>query len=133
MSAVRNYDAAKPVLLAFLLLVVMPPCVLAKTFEAEISISSGQAGSDSAQALTVSSPDGPWKEAFERICAQTEVATSLSKEQLEKLVSDADVLIGELRDVEDPWAKVYIFRLEKCRDFFEFTLQWQAMELQSES
>jgi hypothetical protein len=132
-SAVGNSGAPKLVLLTSLLLVFAPPSVFPQTSEAEINLLHDQAALAKPSALTVSSQEGPWKEEFDRICAQTEIATSLATEQLEALVSDASTLIGQLREIEDPWAKVYIFRLEKCREFFEFVLQWQAMEKQGES
>lgn len=71
-----------------------------------------------------------WKEEFERICAQTEIATSLSAEQLYQLIKDSDVLLEKLHGVEDPWAKVYIFRLKNCKRFFNFALEWQEKERQ---
>ena len=71
-----------------------------------------------------------WKEEFERICAQTEIATSLSAEQLHQLIKDSDALLEELHGVEDPWAKVYIFRLKNCQNFFNFALEWQEKERQ---
>jgi len=82
--------------------------------------------------MTKVSADGiaAWKEEFERICAQTETATSLSAEQLRQLISDSDVLLEQLYKVEDPWAKVYIFRLKNCQSFFTFTLEWQQKEQQ---
>ena len=133
MSAVGNWGALKLVLLTSFLLVFAPPLVFPQTSKAEINLLHDQAAFAKPHALTVSSQEGPWKEEFERICAQTEIATSLSTEQLKELVSDASTLIGQLREIEDPWAKVYIFRLEKCREFFEFALQWQVMEIQSDS
>lgn len=123
--------ALKFVLLSFLLLVNARSGVFAQMPGADIDSKHDLAVPGNPTELVVSNQDGPWKTEFERICAQTEIATSLSEEQLEKLINDADALLDRLREVEDPWAKVYIFRLEKCRDFFEFALQWQAMEMQS--
>lgn len=74
-----------------------------------------------------------WKTEFERICAQTEVATSLTKAQLLTLISDSEKLLEQLQAIDDPWAKVYILRLENCREFFRFTLEWQEAEDQDEA
>ena len=71
-----------------------------------------------------------WKAEFERICAQTITATALSPTQLQALISDSDDLIKRLGKVEDPWAKIYIFRLKKCSDFFKFALELQQGERQ---
>lgn len=66
-----------------------------------------------------------WKEQFETICSQTTAAASLSAGQLQKLVNESDELLARLKLLEEPSVKVYIFRLEKCRDLFQFMLDWQ--------
>ena len=69
-----------------------------------------------------------WKEEFERICMQTEVAGTLPAEQLRKLISDSDKLIDRLSRIKDPQAKIYIFRLGSCREFFAYMLQLKVPE-----
>lgn len=69
-----------------------------------------------------------WKEEFQRICSNTDIAISLSPEQLAQLIKDSEGLLGRLREVQDPWAKVYIFRLENCRKFFGFALEVKKNE-----
>lgn len=64
-----------------------------------------------------------WKGEFERICSQTKVATSLEPEELQLLISDSEKLLGELKESEDPGAKIYVFRLEKCKVFFEYAYE----------
>ncbi len=64
-----------------------------------------------------------WKADFERICAQTEIATSLPEEQLQELIRDADDLLEHLGSLTTPEARVYVFRLKKCRAFFDYALQ----------
>ena len=71
----------------------------------------------------------PWKEEFERICAQTTIATSLTPAQLQVLIRDSDDLLKRLGKVADPWAKIYIFRLRKCSDFFKFALELNESKL----
>jgi polyhydroxyalkanoate synthesis regulator phasin len=63
-----------------------------------------------------------WKERFERICAQIEIAETLTREELEELIRECDALLEELQTLQAPGARVYVFRLEKCRDFFRYTL-----------
>ncbi|MBI5503180.1 MAG: hypothetical protein HY899_00150 [Deltaproteobacteria bacterium] len=63
-----------------------------------------------------------WKEEFDRICAETVTATSLSAEQLRALVKDSDALLARLASVDDPGKKVYVMRLQKCRSFFLYML-----------
>ena len=64
-----------------------------------------------------------WKEEFERLCAQTEVATALTDQQVRDLIRDSDALLEKLESLQDPQIRVYVFRLTKCRKFFEFVLQ----------
>ena len=97
-----------------------------------------QSGSAADKSAGEVSPSGstigslkPWKEEFERICAQTIIATSLTPMQLEVLIFDSDNLLKRLGKVEDPWAKIYIFRLKKCSDFFKFALELQDGKLQN--
>jgi hypothetical protein len=71
--------------------------------------------------------DAAWKKEFERICAQTEIATSLTTDQLRQLISDSDELLAQLTGLDDPWAKIYIFRIKKCRGLFEYTLEWKEI------
>jgi len=71
----------------------------------------------------------PWKEEFERICAQTITATSLTPTELQALIRDSDHLLKRLGKVKDPWAKIYIFRLKKCSDFFKFALELNESKL----
>ena len=61
-----------------------------------------------------------WKQEFERICIQVETAGNLHDEQLQELVKDADRLFERMQSVEDPQIKVYLQRLQRCRDFFSF-------------
>jgi hypothetical protein len=68
-------------------------------------------------------PSGSWKAEFERLCAQTEVATTLPTEQLQQLIRDCDRLLERLADLTGPEVRVGVFRLKKCRAFFEYALQ----------
>jgi hypothetical protein len=67
-----------------------------------------------------------WREEFDRICGQTVEATSLSAEQLRALVHDSDVLLKRLERVSDPTKKVYVLRLQKCRDLFAYLIELKA-------
>lgn len=69
------------------------------------------------------SSDRPWKEEFERICAQTEVASSLPDAEVSKLIEESAALLKRLEAMNDSAVKVYVFRLRKCREFFEYVLQ----------
>jgi hypothetical protein len=63
-----------------------------------------------------------WKEDFERLCGYTEEATNLSSDQIKELIYESDNLLKRIQKVDLPEKKVYIFRLKKCRNFFEYIL-----------
>lgn len=71
---------------------------------------------------------GTWKEDFERLCGYTEEASSLSTDQIQELIQESDRLLKTLETVNEPEKKVYIFRLKKCRNFFEYILDLREAE-----
>jgi hypothetical protein len=64
-----------------------------------------------------------WKESFEAICAQTAEATSLSTEDVRELLQRSEELTRTIEKIDDPHKKVYLFRLNKCRNFFKYILE----------
>ena len=64
----------------------------------------------------------PWKEEFDRLCGYTETAGSLPAEELRKILADCDTLLGTLQNLDVPDKKVYVFRLKKCRNFYQYTI-----------
>ena len=69
-----------------------------------------------------------WKAEFERLCAQTETASTLPDQQIRDLINDSDALLKKLESLEDSQVRVYVFRLKKCKAFFEFTLELNQTE-----
>lgn len=63
-----------------------------------------------------------WVDDFDKICAQAEVADSLPTANLRELIADSDKLLGVIEAGNDPRKKVYIFRLKKCRNLFEYVI-----------
>ena len=82
-----------------------------------------QAGEKSAQGPADSQQNLSWKEEFERLCAQTEIAATLPDQQIRDLIKDSDALLERLESLRDRQVRVYVFRLKKCRMFFEFALE----------
>jgi len=74
------------------------------------------------------SQSGTWKEDFKRLCGYTEEASSLSTDQIQELIQESDRLLKTLETLNDPEKKVYIFRLKKCRNFFEYILDLREVE-----
>ncbi len=69
-----------------------------------------------------------WKDRFDDICSRVQIAESLSKAELRDLIKRSDELIKELEKLNLPVKKVYIFRLKKCRSFFEYVIQLRERE-----
>ncbi len=67
-----------------------------------------------------------WKEQFNRICNYTDISDTLNDEELNALIKDSDVLIDKLETLDMPEAKVYIFRLKKCRNMYRFIIDTRA-------
>ena len=69
-----------------------------------------------------------WKQEFERICIQVESAGERSDDQLRRLIDDSERLLERLAEVDEPQVKIYVQRLQRCRDFFTFMLQTRDPE-----
>jgi len=69
-----------------------------------------------------------WKTEFEAICVHTIEAPGLSTERVRELVDESDRLMKTIEKVNDPRKKVYLFRLKKCRNFFQYILESRAAE-----
>jgi hypothetical protein len=69
-----------------------------------------------------------WRTEFERICSQTRSGAALDTEELRQLVEDSDRLLETLQGLQTSEAKVASYRLNMCRDFFEYLLEFDALE-----
>jgi hypothetical protein len=66
------------------------------------------------------------KAEFDRICAQVQVAPSLSEAEIRLLIEDCRALREALLQSENPQAKVFFKRIQMCEDFFEYSLEVQS-------
>lgn len=64
-----------------------------------------------------------WKKEFEEICSRTDDAMSLSKDELKALVARCDKLKPLIEKLDETEKKVYLRRLQLCRDLFSFVLE----------
>ena len=83
-----------------------------------------QAKEESAHGPAESQQKLSWKEEFERLCAQTGIAATLPDQQIRDLIKDSDALLEKLESLKDRQVRVYVFRLKKCRMFFEYSLEF---------
>jgi hypothetical protein len=64
-----------------------------------------------------------WKERIMELCAKTDVAMSLTSEELKELVAGCDKLKPVIESLEETPRKVYRKRLQMCRDLFAYVLE----------
>lgn len=63
-----------------------------------------------------------WKDAFAAICGEVERTPELSEAHLAILIAASDVLEARIEASGARDAKIYLFRLRKCRDLFRYSL-----------
>jgi hypothetical protein len=64
-----------------------------------------------------------WKAEFADVCSKTEDPMALTKEEVRTLIDRCDKLKPRIEKLEESAAKVYLKRLQKCRDLFVFVLE----------
>ncbi len=77
-------------------------------------------------ALALASPAGAeenWKAEFEEVCGKTEDSMSMTKDELKTLVARCDKLKPIIESQEETVRKVYLKRLQMCRDLFAYVYE----------
>ena len=64
-----------------------------------------------------------WLAEFNDLCAKTEVAMTLSSEELAVLLTRCEQLQPAIEAEEPSTRKVYLRRLQQCRDLYRFVLE----------
>ena len=64
-----------------------------------------------------------WKTEFDDVCGKTQEADALSPEELKKLIERCDKLKERIETLDETQRKVYLKRLQMCRDLFIFMLE----------
>lgn len=64
-----------------------------------------------------------WKEKIMELCAKTDVAMTLSAQELKELIAGCDKLKPVIETLEETPRKVYRKRLQMCRDLFAYVLE----------
>ena len=114
---------AQPV--SMLLAVDSEPLVkLLPRIEAEVETEG--VGEKPATRSWLGSPWSDLKAEFDRICAQVQVAPSLTEAEIRSLIEGCRALREALLQAENPQAKVFLKRLQMCEDFFEYALEVQS-------
>jgi len=64
-----------------------------------------------------------WKAEFDAICSKTDMARTLSSEELKVLMAGCDRLKPKIEAQEESTRKVYLRRLQMCRDLYKYLLE----------
>ena len=64
-----------------------------------------------------------WKAEFDAVCGQTDNATTMSVAELDKAVARCDALKPQIEALEATPRKVYLKRLQMCRNLFAYMLE----------
>ena len=64
-----------------------------------------------------------WKTEFEDICSKTQDSMSFTPEELKSLVDRCDALKPRIEKLDETQKKVYLKRLQMCRDLLVFVMQ----------
>lgn len=72
---------------------------------------------------TLQAQEERWKAEYDSVCSKTDVAMTLSKEELSALIDRCDRLRPKIELEEESTRKVYLRRLQMCRDLFKYVLE----------
>ena len=64
-----------------------------------------------------------WKTEYEAVCSKTDVAMTLSAEELKGLIALCDRLKPQIEAEEESTRKVYLRRLKMCRELYSYVLE----------
>jgi hypothetical protein len=64
-----------------------------------------------------------WKKEFEDICGKTQDAMMFNLEELRSLIGRCDKIRPLIEKLDETQRKIYLRRLQMCRDLFSFALE----------
>jgi hypothetical protein len=64
-----------------------------------------------------------WKAEYESVCSKTDIAMTLTEEELNGLIARCDKLKPQIEREEESTRKVYLRRLQMCRDLYKYVLE----------
>ncbi len=70
-----------------------------------------------------------WKKEYEDICSKTSDAMALTEDELKTLIERCDRLKSVIEALDDESTKkVYLKRLQMCRDLYQFCLEQKLLK-----
>ncbi len=79
-------------------------------------------GAGAAPQVARAHAEDDWFGEFESICSRTQDAMSLTSDEIRALVSRCDRLKPRIEGLDPSRRKVYVKRLQQCRDVYQFVL-----------
>jgi hypothetical protein len=73
-------------------------------------------------------PEDDWKAEFADICSKTDDPMALPKPEIRKLIERCDKLKPRIEQLDESARKVYLKRLQMCRELFVFVLETPATQ-----
>jgi hypothetical protein len=64
-----------------------------------------------------------WKAEYDSACSKTEIAMTLSREELKTLIAQCDQLKPKIEAEDESTRKVYLRRLQMCRELYKYVLE----------
>lgn len=64
-----------------------------------------------------------WRKEFDEVCSKTQDAMVFTDDELKDLVSRCDKLKPQIEKFDESQRKVYLKRLQMCRDLYIFVLE----------
>lgn len=64
-----------------------------------------------------------WRKEFDEVCARTQDAMDLTAMELRSLIERCDKLKPTIEALDDSQRKVFLKRLQMCRDLYAFVLE----------
>ena len=63
-----------------------------------------------------------WKAEYDSVCSKTDIAMTLPVEELKALIARCDQLKPKIEAEEESTRKVYLRRLQMCRELYNYVL-----------
>jgi len=64
-----------------------------------------------------------WKAEFDTVCSKTDIAMTLSGEELKELIARCDKLKQQIEKEEETTRKVHLRRLQMCSELYKYVLE----------
>ncbi len=74
-------------------------------------------------APAAASAQDDWKKEFEDVCSKTQDSMSFTLDELKSLVNRCDALKPRIEKLDETQKKVYLKRLQLCRDLLVFVIE----------